>query len=209
MKIAALFHSYELLVDKAEAAFHETTARYGRCVTCRRQCSDCCHAIFGLFLIEAIYLQDHFARLSDPQQEDVLRRCRQADEELEDMKRRFQAEGRDPQSAMNALARERMQCPLLDENQDCTLYRYRPITCRVYGIPTAVHGKVRVCGKTRFEKGQSYPVFDLDGAYRDLHVLSMELLKAEGQQDLEKASLLISVSKALRTPCDRLLSDLS
>lgn len=207
MKIAALFHSYELLVDKAEAAFHEMEVSYSRCVTCRRHCSDCCHAIFGVFLIEASYLQGHFARLSDPQKQEVLRRCRQADEKLELMKRRFQAEGRDPQSAMNALARERIQCPLLDENQDCVLYRFRPITCRVYGIPTAVHGKARACGKTRFEKGQSYPVFDLDGAYRDLHLLSMDLLRAEGHQDLEKASLLISVSTVLSTPGDRLLSD--
>lgn len=208
MKIAPLFHSYELLVDKAEAAFHETTVSYGQCVTCHRHCSDCCHAIFGLFLIEAVYLQGHFARLSDPLQREVLHRCRQADEELEELKRRFEAEGPDSQHAMNALARERMRCPLLDENQDCALYRYRPITCRVYGIPTAVHGKVRACGKNLFEKGKSYPVFDLDGTYRDLHVLSTELLKAEGQEDLERASLLISVSTALQTPRERLLSDL-
>jgi hypothetical protein len=78
----------------------------------------------------------------------------------------------------------------------------------VYGIPTAVHRKVRACGKNHFEKGQSYPVFDLDGTYRDLHVLSMELLKTEGQEDLEKASLLISVSTALQTPRERLLSEL-
>ncbi len=208
MKIAALFHSYELLADKAEAAFQKMALSYGRCVTCRRHCSDCCHAIFGLFLIEASYLQRHFARLSDPQKQEVLRRCRHADEALEDLKRRFQAEGRDSRSATDALARERMQCPLLDENQDCVLYRVRPITCRVYGIPTAVHGKARACGKTGFEKGRSYPVFDLDGVYRDLHVLSMELLEAEGHHDLEKASLLLSVSTALRTPRDRLLSDL-
>jgi Fe-S-cluster containining protein len=208
MKAAALFHSYELLVDKAEAAFHETAVSYGRCVTCRRHCSDCCHAIFGLFLIEASYLQGHFARLSDPQKQDVLRRCRQADEKLEELKQRFQSEGPDSQGAINALARERIQCPLLDENQDCVLYRFRPITCRVYGIPTAVQGKARVCGKTHFEKGQSYPVFDLDGAYRDFHLLSMGLMKGEGHQDLEKASLLISVSTALKTPRDRLLLDL-
>ena len=208
MKIAPLFHSYELLVDKAEAAFQKTTVSHSQCVTCYRHCSDCCHAIFGLFLIEAVYLRDHFARLSAPQQATVLHRCRQADEKLKDIERRFQAEGRDPQGAMNALARERMQCPLLDENQDCVLYRFRPITCRVYGIPTAVHGKVRACGKTRFEEGKSYPVFDLDDAYRDLHVLSMELLKTEGHEDLERASLLISVSKVLQTPRERLLSDI-
>ena len=123
------------------------------------------------------------------------------------MKQRYEAEGPDSGEAVNALARERLRCPLLDDNEDCVLYRHRPITCRVYGIPTAVHRKVRACGKNRFEKGQTYPVFDLDGTYRDLYVLSTELLKAEGQEDLEKASLLLSVSAALQTPRERLLSD--
>jgi hypothetical protein len=81
---------------------------------------------------------------------------------------------------------------------------HRPITCRVYGIPTKVQGKARVCWKADFKKDERYPVFDLDGAYRELYFLSTELLKGAGE-DTEKASLLISVSKAITTPLKYLL----
>ncbi|MGE5841799.1 MAG: hypothetical protein ACM335_05945, partial [Deltaproteobacteria bacterium] len=78
------------------------------------------------------------------------------------------------------------------------------ITCRVYGIPTKVQGKARVCWKAEFKKDERYPVFDLDGTYRDLYLLSTELLKGAGE-DTGKASLLISVSKAITTPFKDLL----
>jgi len=58
-----LFQSYELLVDKAEAAFQEMQKEHGSCIKCEPHCSDCCHAVFGLFLIEAGYLKEHFDKL--------------------------------------------------------------------------------------------------------------------------------------------------
>ena len=103
------------------------------------------------------------------------------------------------------MSRERIPCPLLNEQQECILYLHRPITCRVYGIPTKVQGKARVCWKADFKKEERYPVFDLDGAYRELYVLSTELLKGVGEDNPEKASLLISVSKAITTNLEDLL----
>jgi Fe-S-cluster containining protein len=111
----------------------------------------------------------------------------------------------DPQMQAYIMSRERIPCPLLNENQECVLYLHRPITCRVYGIPTKIQGKARVCWKAEFKKDERYPVFDLDGVYRDLYLLSTELLKAGGQDDPEKASLLISVSKAITTSLNELL----
>jgi hypothetical protein len=105
------------------------------------------------------------------------------------------------------LARERIRCPLLDDQDECILYHRRPITCRVYGIPTKIQGKVRVCGKAGFKEGETYPVFDLDGAYQDLFVLSKELLDEAGIDNADKASLLISMSKAIRTPLDDLIKE--
>jgi hypothetical protein len=111
----------------------------------------------------------------------------------------------DPESAVEILATERIRCPLLDENRDCSLYPFRPITCRVYGIPTKVQGQARVCGLAGFEKGKAYPVYDLDALYRDLHDLSKALLEKAGSADPEKADLLFSVSKALTTPLEELI----
>ena len=106
------------------------------------------------------------------------------------------------------LSRERIRCPMLDDSDECVLYQRRPITCRVYGIPTKIHGKTRACGKADFKDGETYPILDLDSVYRDLYILSKDILEAakvEGK-DEDKASLLISMSKVVQTPVDDLIN---
>ena len=200
-----LFRSYELLVDKAEAAFQGMQKDHSSCIKCEPHCSDCCHAIFGLFLIEAGYLKEHLDELTNEEKRAALLRCEEAEKSLERLQKMLQAHEGDPQMQAYIMSRERIPCPLLNENQDCILYPYRPITCRVYGIPTKVQGKARVCWKAEFKKDERYSVFDLDGVYRDLYLLSTELLKSAGKDDPEKASLLFSVSKAITTSLEDLL----
>jgi len=200
-----LFKSYELLVDKADAAFREMQKEHGSCMKCEPHCSDCCHAVFGLFLIEAGYLKEHFDRLADEEKRAALLRCEEAGKSLERLQNMIQAHEGDPQMQAYVISRERIPCPLLNEQQDCILYAHRPITCRVYGIPTKIQGKARACWKAEFKEGERYPVFDLDGVYGSLYLLSTELLKAGGQDDPEKASLLISVSKSITTSLEDLL----
>jgi Fe-S-cluster containining protein len=199
-----LFQSYEGVADKAEAAFQEMQKEHGSCIKCEPHCADCCHAVFGLFLIEAGYLKEHFDKLTDKEKKAALVRCEQAEKSLERLQNMLRAHEDDPQMQAYIMSRERIPCPLLNEQQECILYRNRPITCRVYGIPTKVQGKARVCWKAEFKKDERYPVFDLDGVYRELYFLSTELLKGVGE-DTEKASLLISVSKAITTPLSDLL----
>jgi Fe-S-cluster containining protein len=206
MNLSHLFQSYENLVVRADLAFQKMADEYPQCVTCRRQCSDCCYAVFGLFLIEAVYLNRHFGRMGGKERRETIVRGDKADKDLERLKKRMQTPNKDPQMEAFSLARERIRCPLLDEGQGCILYPHRPITCRVYGIPTAIQGKARVCGRTGFKKGESYPTFDLDGVYRELYILSKELLQSAKSDDLDKASLLISVSKAIRSPLEELVS---
>jgi Fe-S-cluster containining protein len=200
-----LFQSYELLADKADAAFSEMKEEHGACIKCEPRCSDCCHAVFGLFLIEAGYLKEQFDKLTDEEKRAALLRCEQTEKSLERLQNMLQAHEGDPQMQAYVMSRERIPCPLLSERQECVLYRHRPITCRVYGIPTKIQGKARVCWKAGFKRDERYPVFDLDSVYRELFFLSAELLKSVGKDDSEKASLLISVSKAITTSLNDLL----
>jgi Fe-S-cluster containining protein len=203
-KTTDLFQSYEGVADKAEAAFQEMQKTHGACIKCEPHCPDCCHAVFGLFLIEAGYLKEYFDKLTDEEKKAALSRCEQAEKSLERIQNMLQEHEGDPQMQAYIMSRGRIPCPLLNEKQECVLYMHRPITCRVYGIPTKIQGKARVCWKADFKKDERYPVFDLDGVYRDLFILSTELLKSAGE-DTEKASLLISVAKAITTPLKDLL----
>ncbi len=194
-----------MLVAKGDVAFETIERDYGSCIKCKPQCSDCCHAIFGLFLIEAAYIQQHFNELDRKVRREVLSNAKKYEKALQKVEERLQAHEDDPRMKSYALSKERVRCPLLNQNEECIIYPHRPITCRVYGIPTAIQGKARVCGKAAIERGESYPTFDLDACYKELYRLSKELLVQMGQSDMEKASLLISVSKILKTPLEELI----
>jgi Fe-S-cluster containining protein len=207
MKIAPFFRNYEFMVDQADEAFRKMKEAHGPSMACELHCSECCHAVFGLFLIEAANLKQHFDKLDVQKKKDALMRCNEAERGLKRLEKKIELHGDDQEMQTLILARERIRCPLLDDNQECVLYEHRPITCRVYGIPTKIQGKTRVCGKTSFSQGVSYPVFDLDGVYRNLYALSRELLQEAGGKDPENAAFLISVPRALTTNLDELVRE--
>jgi Fe-S-cluster containining protein len=206
MSLSELLKSYELLADRADTAFADMAEANGEAIKCSCHCSDCCHAVFGLFLVEAAYIHEHFSRLNTDVQKGALLRCSEMERGLKRLEKKAQIHEDDPQMQHYILARERIRCPLLDDNQECVLYLHRPITCRVYGIPTRIQGKARVCGKSGFKSGEAYEAFDLDGVYSSLHTLSIQLLQMNGKEDdLEPASLLISMSKIITTPLEFLI----
>ena len=204
---AHLFQHYEILMDKADQAFKKIAKEYLECIRCKRHCSDCCHAVFGLFLVEAAYLQKYFNQLGRKERRAAILRGKKADRGLQKIEKRPQAQHDDPRTAGYALERARIRCPLLDDNKECVLYSHRPITCRVYGIPTAIQGKAHVCGKTGFKSGQSYPVFNLDEVQRELFYLSRDILQRARRGNAQKASLLISVSKTIETPLEDIIQE--
>ena len=200
MKPNHLYKCYEVLVGAADQAFRRMQEDYGPCVKCTIHCTDCCHAVFGLFLIEAMYLQQHFQRLAAEKRRAALLRAKQFDLELEALQNEVAKANYSAEASESLLGSRKIRCPLLDDQMECILYPQRPITCRVYGIPTLIHGRARVCSKAGFESGKNYPTFKLDEVNRELHFLSKKLLQAGGRSDLEAASLLLSVAEVIRNP---------
>lgn len=204
-----LYEAYEALVTRADRAFEVLQGgKHGECVKCEIQCADCCNSVFGLFPIEALYLNHHFNLLDEQIKQEIMLKGEQTDQELLAIQNKLQ--DMEPQQKAAALARERVSCPLLNSEQKCSLYPHRPITCRVYGIPTVISGQVHSCGKAGFEKGLSYPAFNLDVVYRELYRLSGALLEAGGvSEPTEQAGLLLSVPKAIKTPAEELIKDIN
>ena len=205
MTLAQLFRSYQLLLDKADGAFNQMVSLRGNSIKCGRHCSDCCHAVFGLFLIEAAFLKQRFDELDKKLIHEALLRCNETERSLRRLEVKFRNYEDDPAMQALLLAQERVRCPLLSESEECILYSSRPITCRVYGIPTRIQGKPRVCWKSGFKNGESYPLFDLDSAYQGLFELSKAFLSQQGNEDPERASLLFSLPKVLIAPVESLI----
>ncbi|MBE0467863.1 MAG: YkgJ family cysteine cluster protein [Candidatus Desulforudis sp.] len=202
-----LFAAYEQLAAGADEAFQAVERDYGDQVRCRLYCDDCCYAVFGLFLIESVYLKHHFDQLDSEKKQEALARANKADKALAVLEKGMADHQDDPELQAYTLGRERIRCPLLNDRQECILYPFRPITCRIYGVPTKIQGRAFVCGQTGFQKGEPYPAFDLDAVYKNLYRLSVELLEKAGRAPTERASLLVAVSKSIKTDVADLIAE--
>ena len=208
MDFSYLFEPYDRLVSRADKSFERIAREYPDCIACKPGCSDCCHAVFGLFLIEAVFLKHDFDQLKEKEKQVALKRGLAAEKELKTLERTLREFKDDPRMSAYSMARARIRCPLLSDEDTCILYSYRPITCRIYGIPTMIQGVPRICGSTGFKKDQPYPIFNMDGVQKELFQLSKDLLTNVGNDAAdERASLLISLPKIIRTPIDDLVNE--
>jgi Fe-S-cluster containining protein len=201
------FNQYETLVQGVEQSVKQVKETHSDCFRCAEKCSDCCYAVFDLSLIESVYLNIHFFHFLDKEkQEVVLERAEKADRNYYKLKRKLHKmvvqEGKKEEEALIQMAGERVRCPFLNEADLCDLYEKRPITCRVYGVPTAIHGAGHTCGKSGFKEGILYPTINLDRINQRLFDLSEELLKEIGSKDQQLQTRLLPVSTSLLTDFD-------
>lgn len=198
-----LFPQYEVLAGKADILFKTVYEKYPDSVRCRIRCCDCCNAIFGLFPIEAAYINYHFFRLDRKVRRDALRRAEKAEGEILKAKDSLKVFDEDPKMKVYGIGKQRVRCPLLSDKEECVLYEYRPVICRIYGVPYSLHkGKKElayVCGMSGFEAEASYPTVKLDNLYQKLVTLSVKMLEEAGfLNPAAKATLMLPLSRILR-----------
>jgi Fe-S-cluster containining protein len=201
------FEKYEALVAQADKIFEAMQETHKDCVRCEIYCCDCCYAVFDLTLIESVYMNYHFNKsLTRKERRPILRRAERADRKFYQIKHKLQkmyiSQGKAPDEVLLQLAHERVPCPLLNDEKLCDLYTMRPITCRVYGIPTSIGGKPHICGESRFKEGTAYPTVNLDSMNDRLIELSKDLLKEIGSNSPKMHMSLVPVSTALMDTYD-------
>ncbi|MDL2315917.1 YkgJ family cysteine cluster protein [Desulfovibrio sp. OttesenSCG-928-A18] len=205
--LTPFFSRYESIAREADALFERVRSLHPEQVLCRERCSSCCHALFDLSLVEALYLNARF-RERFPEGEErgrILEEADRADRAIARIKHRIYKEskaGRDSNELLAEAAALTVRCPLLSGEDLCLLYDVRPVTCRIYGVPTAIGGTAHTCGKTGFEPGKPYPTVALDKMQFRLSSLSVELAEAIGTAYKELASMYVPVSSALLTTYD-------
>lgn len=200
------FEKYEKLVAAADAAFERVKESHAACVRCKEGCADCCHALFDLTLIEALYLNHRFnQKFQGVEKADLEQKANRADRALSRIKRKAYQDlvaGKPEAEILADLARERVRCPLLTDQDLCELYEYRPLTCRFYGIPTAIGGQGHTCGLSGFEEGQKYPTVNLDNINARLQEISAELVNDLQSRYIKLADMLVPLSTVLVTDYD-------
>ena len=197
------FVKYEAVVHLVDQVFDRVKSEFPKEVFCREKCSDCCYAIFDLTLIEALYINHKFnEKFSGIEKADLIAVADKTDRALVKMKRNAFKEvkkGEEELQVVGRMSQERVRCPLLGKDDLCLLYDSRPITCRVYGIPTSTAGSSHICGRTNFVQGQPYPTMNMDKIYTQLQLLSAELIRDIKSEKIRMHELLVPVSMAMIT----------
>jgi Fe-S-cluster containining protein len=209
--IDELFSKYKLETQKADYLFKTIQEKYPLSVTCHIRCCDCCYAVFGVFPIEAAYINYHFNRLERKIRRDVLRRAEKADDEMLRAKDSLQVFDNKPQMQVYGLGKQRVRCPFLADKKECIFYEKRPIICRIYGVPYSLKdGKKEnsyVCSISGFQEKVAYPAVKLDKLYNELVKLSKELLTEGGTPiiKLNKANLMLPLSRVLKMSVETII----
>jgi Fe-S-cluster containining protein len=206
MEFSTFFEKYNKIVAAADKVFEQIKNEYPDCVTCKIECSDCCNALFDISLVEALYISRKFReKFNGSGLDKLLEKANKADRKIYKLKKdayRDFKDGKDETAIFGKMAEERVRCPVLNESDQCDIYEFRPITCRLYGIPTAIGGKGHTCGLSEFAKGKSYPTANLDAIHQTLFNISTELVTHIGSKYSRLSEIVVPISMALLTIYD-------
>lgn len=203
MNFEPYFKHYEMVVSQVESAFEKVKTEYSQCVKCKVGCDDCCHALFDLSLIEAMYIKSKFdERFKGDHRSLLIEKANETDRNIYRIKRAAFKEhesGKPEAEILRDMAHHRVRCPLLNDNCQCDMYEVRPITCRLYGIPTEIGGKGHTCGLSGFEEGRAYPTIKLEVIQQRLYDISFALANDIKSRYPDLAQMLVPLSMALLT----------
>lgn len=201
LDLTTYFTEYESLVAQIDALFKNVSEKFADEVKCKEGCSDCCHALFDIPLVEALYLNAKFQEVDEKERNKILIEADKADRKANVLKKKISKDAEQSESAdiLGRVAQERIRCPLLSEVNVCLLYAFRPITCRVYGIPLEIEGKSHTCGLSGFIPGNSYPAVKIHRVQDELLRISNQILDDLGSKYADFRLMHVPVSTALMT----------
>lgn len=180
MNLQQHIRRYIDLLERADRMFETVKADHGELIPCQTGCDDCCRVYFQLSLIEAFTISGMFHQeLSDEVKERVLKRAELLEPQFLQARDTLEASCRngvaDKDALLDAASRIQVPCPLNEEG-GCVLYEHRPVTCRLYGLPQQISGRVVTCPRTGFRPGEKYTTVDVDEIQRKLQEYSGEFL---------------------------------
>jgi Fe-S-cluster containining protein len=197
------FIEYEAVAATADKTFDSVKTKYLDLVNCKIKCTDCCYALFDVSLIEAVYINRHFNEtIEEKARQTICEKANKIDRTIYKIKRNAYKQlkaGKDENAILTDMAKEKVPCALLNDRQECDLYLFRPITCRLYGIPAAIGGAGRTCGKSGFKKGESYQTVYLDVLFKRLYEISERMVESINSKYDKIAEILMPLSMALIT----------
>ncbi len=197
------FGKYEELSAQCSLIFDKFKEKYPQEIKCKIGCVDCCYALFDLTLIEAIYINRKFNEvLPEEIRSKVVEEAGTIDRKIYKIKRwayKERQKGVPEDKILEEVGKQRIKCPLLTEENKCLMYQYRPITCRLYGLPLGISGKLKICALSGFEPGKKYQAVMVDKINQRLFELSQSFVSSIPTRYSALHEVLVPISMVLIT----------
>jgi protein tyrosine phosphatase (PTP) superfamily phosphohydrolase (DUF442 family) len=137
--LSTYFSEYEALVRKTTSDINTVRKTSSGFLSCGEQTDDCCRRYFEVQLIEAIYLNNRMNRfLKSELRTRVIHDAVEITRRTTKVQRRLMEKGpggkENKEAWAEAYARQALRCPLNHDHR-CSLTGYRPISCRIHGLP--------------------------------------------------------------------------
>lgn len=138
--IQDLLERYSMLLAEVDQWFANCRQKYPDLIVCSNGCSSCCRGLFDITLLDALYLKSGLNLLT-PEEQSAIRQ--------KSLTRLNRINSSHPDFVtpwlLNPLPEEEWEeimpeeddtpCVLLSSDGQCIAYGYRPMTCRLNGIP--------------------------------------------------------------------------
>lgn len=156
---------YKKLLQQVDAWFQTVLEKHFDIVKCRPGCFDCCQGLFDIGLLDAIFVQQGMKRLKPQQLQIVKEKARELIEKAKKIDKDFAPpyslsewdETRIDELVLNV---GKVFCPFINDEGFCSIYEYRPLVCRLIGIPV-----IDISGEVIYVEGCEKNPLEREGAF--------------------------------------------
>ena len=136
----AILNEYQLLLTEVDDWFAHCQTDFPDDIVCGKGCSDCCRGLFDITVLDATLLNSGFIDLPLEVRRSSRKKAEESLSRIQtywpDFKHPFILNYRPEEEREALMATDNeTPCALLDEKGRCLLYDYRPMTCRLHGLP--------------------------------------------------------------------------
>jgi Fe-S-cluster containining protein len=131
---------YAALLTSVDQWFASCVSHARSEIACTRGCSECCRGLFDITLLDAWFMKRGFDRLDTGIRTLVMDKAKVRLSSLQRLWPDFEAPyilNYRPEEEWEILMPDddEIPCPLLGEDGTCLIFDFRPMTCRLHGLP--------------------------------------------------------------------------
>jgi Fe-S-cluster containining protein len=135
-----LVEEYRLLLEEIDSWFSRCQQQHPEEIACSKGCSECCRGLFDITMLDAAILNIGLAILPPKVRFKVRKMAVESVRTIQsswpEFSQPFILNHRSEEERETLLASDNeTPCVLLDNEGRCLLYDYRPMTCRLHGLP--------------------------------------------------------------------------